>query len=402
MRDGWREVTLADVLTRSKDTLGTGAEPTILTVTEGNGLVDQFQHWGRRIATEDVSKYKVVRPEALVYNVYLLWLGAIGRNASGESAITSPVYEVFDVSSTCDPRYVEYLVRSDKMRKAYASISIGTVPRRRRTPWQAFLQLPIALPPLAEQRRIVDLIAAVDDAIEAAEAEADAAAQLLDALLDAEECSDSTTVASIADVSSGASWSKSALRDSPHEASSVLTISNTKPDGTVSGEPTYVAGLSQSVARVTPSSIVAIRTNGNHNRIGNVYQVPTEYVGSAVSAFQLVIEPRDPVDSAHLYWMLRRPTFQENVTRAASGSTGLGNIAASKLREMTIPWPGDVGERVRLVATFQGAADAADSARAHAESLRNLRSNLLTVLLSGEHEIPSSYDQLLNDQEAAA
>ncbi|MBD8507941.1 hypothetical protein IFU08_00005, partial [Microbacterium sp. CFBP 8790] len=38
--------------------------------------------------------------------------------------------------------------------------------------------------------------------------------------------------------------------------------------------------------------------------------------------------------------------------------------------------------------------DAYDAARSAAESLRTLRSDLLTVLLSGEHEIPSSYDEL--------
>lgn len=38
-----------------------------------------------------------------------------------------------------------------------------------------------------------------------------------------------------------------------------------------------------------------------------------------------------------------------------------------------------------------------DAARATAEALRTLRSNLLTVLLSGEHEIPASYDALLGE-----
>ena len=39
--------------------------------------------------------------------------------------------------------------------------------------------------------------------------------------------------------------------------------------------------------------------------------------------------------------------------------------------------------------------DAVDAARATADALRALRSNLVTVLLSGEHEIPASYDALL-------
>lgn len=47
--------------------------------------------------------------------------------------------------------------------------------------------------------------------------------------------------------------------------------------------------------------------------------------------------------------------------------------------------------------------DQAIAARATVEAIRALRSNLLTVLLSGEHDIPEKYDQFLNlDEEAAA
>lgn len=406
MRDGWREVQLGDLFVPSNTRLGEHThEPPVFSISKYDGVIPADQFFEKRIASAKLDGYKLLPADAWVYSTIHIDEGSIARNNTGISGVVSPMYTVMEWNSSFDePRYLEHLLRSDEMLAVYSDSAQGSINRRRSLPWKVFSAIPIALPPLAEQRRIVDLIAAVDDAIDAAEAEAATAAQLLNAVLEAEECADLSTVAAIADVSSGASWGKAALRNSPHEASSVLTIANTKPDGTVSGDPTYVAGLSQSVARVTDSSIVAIRTNGNHKRIGNVYQVPSEYIGSAVSAFQLVIEPRDAVDSAHLYWMLRRPTFQENVTRAASGSTGLGNIAASKLRQMTVPWPDDASERARRVATYQRAADAADAARTHAESLRTLRSNLLTVLLSGEHEIPSSYDQLLPalDQGAAA
>ena len=45
-----------------------------------------------------------------------------------------------------------------------------------------------------------------------------------------------------------------------------------------------------------------------------------------------------------------------------------------------------------------GSLRSAESMLRHStDSLRDLRSNLLTVLLSGEHEIPESYDELLED-----
>jgi hypothetical protein len=259
------------------------------------------------------------------------------------------------------------------------------------------------LPSLAEQRRVVDLIASVDDAIEAAESESVSAARLLNSVLDAADATTTTSIGSLAAISSGASWAKADVQSSADAGDPVLTIANTKPDGTVTGAPTYVAGLSAKTGRLTASSIVAIRTNGNHDRIGNVYRAPDEYLGAAVSAFQLIVEPLIPDDCAYLYWMMRRPGFQSEITRAASGSTGLGNIAATKLREMTIVWPEEANDRTARVLTYEELESSRAAARTYAEALRTLRSNLLTVLLSGEHEIPSSYDQFLNlDEEAAA
>jgi hypothetical protein len=42
--------------------------------------------------------------------------------------------------------------------------------------------------------------------------------------------------------------------------------------------------------------------------------------------------------------------------------------------------------------------DQVQSAKSYEDSLRQLRSGLLQDLLSGDHEIPSSYDQLLESK----
>ncbi|WP_167256287.1 MULTISPECIES: hypothetical protein [unclassified Microbacterium] len=314
---------------------------------------------------------------------------------------TFPVYSLD--RSTLLPGYMALLTTSPTFHEDMSSRCVGTVLRRKTLSKGAFESIPIALPPLVEQRRVVDLIAAVDDAIEAAEGEALSAARLLNSVLDAAGATTIASIGSVAAISSGASWVKADVQSSADAGDPVLTIANTKPDGTVTGAPTYVAGLSAKTGRLTASSIVAIRTNGNHDRIGNVYRAPDEYLGAAVSAFQLIVEPFIPEDCAYLYWMMRRPIFQSEITRAASGSTGLGNIAATKLREMTIAWPEDANDRTERVLTYEELESSRAAARAHADALHTLRSNLLTVLLSGEHEIPSSYDQFLSlDEEAAA
>lgn len=399
MRDGWRQIALGDVAIRRKDftpVRGDALYRIVGVQRSGWGLVDRDPVRGDSMK---FGKLLELRTDDLVYRTITAF--------EAPSVVVSPEFEGAFVTPTTFPAYafdhaqllpgyMALLTTSPAFHDEMASRCVGSVLRRKTLSQGAFESIPVALPPFHEQRRIVDLIAALDDAIEASEGEAVAASRLLDATLDADASDSYATVGTIATISSGASWGKGDIRDADHDdASPVLTIANTKPDGSVSGEPTFVAGLSQKAGRLSHSTIVAIRTNGNHGRIGNVYRVPDRYVGAAVSAFQLIINPTYPDDSRHLFWMLRRPKFQAEVTAAASGSTGLGNIAATKLRAMEIPWPADAEARAVRVAMYEDMADSVGAARATADALRVLRSNLLTTLLSGEHEIPASYDELL-------
>jgi type I restriction enzyme S subunit len=325
--------------------------------------------------------------------------GVAGEDVDGCHVTNDfPIFEV-DTSET-SAAFVKLLFETPRFQMEAADRATGTT-ERRRLKQRDFLSIPATLPPRDEQRRIVDLVEAADDAVAAAEAEELGATSLLAEILDATAHGETAAIGSLASIVSGASWGKGDVRkDAGDGVTSVLTIANTKPDGSISGETTLVHGLSTKVARLTASSLVVIRTNGNHNRIGNVYRVPEEHVGAAVSAFQFVVRPIEPEDSDYLYWMMSAPSFQAAVTAEASGSTGLGNIAAGKLREMQVPWPADPEARTARATTFARFAEVANTARETAVALRTLRSNLMTVLLSGEHEIPASYDALLEAENA--
>lgn len=89
---------------------------------------------------------------------------------------------------------------------------------------------------------------------------------------------------------------------------------------------------------------------------------------------------------------LENVNWDELGSRAVKGKTM--NKSSLDAIPITLPPP---DEQRRIVATVKSVDDALGAARATAESLRTLRSNLLTVLLSGEHEIPASYDALLGE-----
>jgi type I restriction enzyme S subunit len=76
--------------------------------------------------------------------------------------------------------------------------------------------------------------------------------------------------------------------------------------------------------------------------------------------------------------------------------SGIPNIGLGRARSMPIRISESETLPDELLAA--SAADAAaDGARATADTLRTLRSDLLTVLVSGEHEIPASYDAMMGE-----
>jgi len=156
----------------------------------------------------------------------------------------------------------------------------------------------------------------------------------------------------------------------------------------------HVSGLASSVRAVDKSSLILIRTNGNRQRIGNVYLPPTAAHDHAVSAFQFLMKVSEVEDREFIFWVLRDPQMQVRMSDAASGTTGLGNLAVKWLNAVEIPWSDDPSERSAVVSRLRAQQDVCDGARAELVRLRTFRTTLLNALLSQVISIPESYDAL--------
>jgi type I restriction enzyme M protein len=148
---------LGDMMEVSNERLGNREEPEILTCTENAGLIFQKDRFSKRVATENTSKYKIVRETDVVYNPYLLWAGAIDQCWIVKEGITSPAYIILNIKGEFNPTLVGRLVKSKMLIKMYDGISIGAIQRRRRAPVEKFLELEVLFPSIIDQKYFTEI-----------------------------------------------------------------------------------------------------------------------------------------------------------------------------------------------------------------------------------------------------
>lgn len=168
---GWREGRLKDLCESVERRLGVGKRLEVLSVAK-RGVVPQSQTYDREIASEDVSRYRVIEPGEFGLAPMALYYGAIGRYRGTAPGIISPAYNVFRHTPKADPDYLETLIRMPRMIARYDALSQGgnLEGKRKLTPYDAFETVQIAIPPLAEQCAIAEVFGAAEDTIARMEA----------------------------------------------------------------------------------------------------------------------------------------------------------------------------------------------------------------------------------------
>ncbi len=231
----------------------------------------------------------------------------------------------------------------------------------------------IPVPPISEQRRIVDLMRAVDEYVAAADKRAETAKAARGALL--------------ADLlaNPGDDWVETRLG-----AHVILSTGKLDVNAGVEGGqyPFFTCARNPYWIDVAAFSGASVLVAGNGD-------LNVKYYDGQFNAYQrtYVLQPRSMNTLNARFLFLFMCVYVDTLRSHTQGST-IQYLKKSQFTEAPINLP-PIAEQKRIVDLMRVVDDEVTTATKLAESSRHARSALLSDLLSGNHEIPTSYDRFL-------
>jgi type I restriction enzyme S subunit len=260
---------------------------------------------------------------------------------------------------------------------------------------QTLLPHKVNLPPLQEQRRIVDLISAVDSYNDALQQQADSARKSRNAVLHEMLSAD------------GDGWQEYELGDlllinrggSPRPIQSYFTndlngINWIKiADATASEK--YIYQTKQKISRDGIARSRLVKSGdfilSNSMSYGRPYIMRTE--GCIHDGWLLLSQVGDHFDEDFLYNLLLTDSVQKQFDSLSAGS-GVQNPNIEVVKKVRVRIP-SIKEQRRISVSLNSFDDFLLELESMITSAGSLRSGLLSDLLSGQHEIPASYDSVM-------
>lgn len=299
-------------------------------------------------------------------------------------------------------KYFSIIVRSAAFADLCDKVSAGTT-NRVRLDVHRFLELKLTVPPLDEQRRIVDLIGAVDDAIESANAN--------------RQTLDSVSVRSLASAYAGmvgtplplesvfshvigGSWgSEPGAEDTDVVAIGPSAYANghTEVDAAL-GSRRSLSFKRAAVRTIQAGDVVLERSGGSPTQpVGRVIRGRNTPPNVVPSDFMRLLRPDTAiVDPSYVFWVMWLMYKQDAPLPFQKFTTGIRNLNIPQyLTHTKIILPVSREDQSAFCELAESFLSVSNEQESHAQSLRSLRAELLSALLSGAHRMPETYDELM-------
>lgn len=394
---GWTRPPLGELLRRRTER-ASGKEP-LLSVTQARGVILQAEVGRRDSSSDEKTNYWRALPGDIVYNTMRMWQGISGR--SDLSGIVSPAYTVCEPSTEVDSRFLAHLFKHPDSITEFYRLSQGLVSDTWNLKYSSFAAIRFAIPPKRDQRRIAEILDAVDTRIDHVSALLRKSEKAHEGLVAAmlEEDWARSEPGNLRDLLERleAGWSPLCREDPPPPGSwGVLKVS-----AVTSG--TYLPKESKSLLpgmrprpdiEAKPGDLLLCRANGVKRLVGVVALVKETPPGLMFSdkLMRLVVD-RSRVVGDYLKLTMAGNRVRSQISAAVSGSSGQNNISQEFVMSLLVNLP-DV-PRQRQVAEVSDASEQCIRSLEHERSkLGILKQALMDDLLTGRVRVSESEDVL--------
>ena len=170
--EGWLDAPIETLLEVRDERQPPTEKAPLYSLTIEDGVTPKSDRYNREFLVRDAAnkKYKLVRPDDIVYNPSNLRWGAINFSRLNHEVVVSPIYEVLfvrDQSKLCFEFVARAVIRDEQIRR-FITKAQGTLVERIAVKIEDFLETGLHTPSiLAEQQKIAECLSSVDEVIAA-------------------------------------------------------------------------------------------------------------------------------------------------------------------------------------------------------------------------------------------
>lgn len=389
----WRQVSLAEVVTRVTTKNVDGTNQNVLTVSAEHGLISQESFFTKKVASKDTSGYYIVGPGQFVYNKSTsksAAYGTVARNLSNAPGIVSPLYLVFEAKDGAAlPEYLELALNSNQFFGSLAGMlregarSHGLLNVR----LKEFYAATVTLPPASVQERIVKVIGALDAQITALDAEAEALDEVYRGFL-------LSLGARYGEVKISEVVSRAFAGGTPSRSNSQfyggdipwLKSGEVENDSIVTASEFITeAGLQGSSAKMVPPGATVVAMYGQGDTKGRA-----GFVDAPISTNQAVLALVPDESLVLPRFLLHAVRSKTDDLRHRAVGSSQPNLSKGLVVTQTIPMPDSLADQKQALAAIDSVRANQAATRAEADRLREARPTLLSSLLDRTIDIEST------------
>jgi hypothetical protein len=396
----WRTTTLGRVTVERKERVGTRVhDPIVLSSTKHFGLVPSEDYFRNRIVhSHDLAFYKRVDRHWFAYATNHLPEGSIGLQEEYDDACVSPIYTVFSARPDIDPRYLYRVLRSPTSIARYRISERASVDRRGAVRYSDFGKISIRLPPIDEQRRIVEILDSADEAIRSTERVVAKLRRIRTAVLHhvSRARPSELGLRTLAEVLEGRPKNGySPVEVEEWTGTVMLGLACLTQDGFAPAQlknaPAGDAKLRS--ALLTDGDVLMSRANtsdlvgmvGTYRDIGGPCSYPD---------LMMRLRPGPAVSAEYLEIALRTPDARRQIQAVASGtSASMAKISSSTVLGLTISVPSR-REQEGIVRLYRAMREQIEARDAELAKLREVKKGLLDDLLAGRVRVGAAEDTI--------